>query len=225
MNCRCITNAAKVRCPHYYYDDNGQQCELLPHYKKNQMAPTKNLIPVTDSHLGTINTRSGLTFDYKNPTAAMIDIKDIAIGLSHECRFAGQIGPFYSVAQHSVIVSFMVPNHLAKEALLHDAHEAWYKDIPKPLKNLIGQEYPALTELCDKAIWQKFNLKNRLDHADIKKADRDILVMEHAALFKEKPAALFSLLQAYELYNETWWAWPPTTAYQYFLLRYKQLFN
>ena len=40
-------------------------------------------------------------------TVSKIDIKDIAKNLSLQCRFNGACGKFYSVAEHSVILSVM----------------------------------------------------------------------------------------------------------------------
>ncbi len=77
-----------------------------------------------------IATSTGKHIDFVNITPDQICIEDIARGLSNECRFAGQLESFYSVAQHSVYVSQIVPPEYALEALLHDAAEAYIKDIP-----------------------------------------------------------------------------------------------
>src|SRR5262249_40410739 len=68
------------------------------------------------------------------PTTAMLRIEDIAQGLAHECRFNGHVREFYSVAEHCVRVSWLVPQAFALEGLLHDASEAYLKDVPSPLK-------------------------------------------------------------------------------------------
>lgn len=52
-----------------------------------------------------IQTLSGKKFNYQNATIDDIDIEDIATALSHICRFAGHLPEFYSMAQHSVLVS------------------------------------------------------------------------------------------------------------------------
>ena len=52
-----------------------------------------------------IATSTGKHIDFVNITPDQICIEDIARGLSNECRFAGQLESFYSVAQHSVYVS------------------------------------------------------------------------------------------------------------------------
>ena len=67
-------------------------------------------------------------------------LEDIAWGLARQCRFAGQIKPefeIYTVAQHSVWVAEQVAPSLRAEALMHDATEAFIRDIPGPYKKLM----------------------------------------------------------------------------------------
>lgn len=104
-----------------------------------------------------ISTYTGKHFDYINISADDICIEDIAQGLSNECRFAGQIDSFYSVAQHSVYVSLIVPPEYALEALLHDASEAYCKDIPSPLKALLP-EYKEIEKRVQKVICYKWDI-------------------------------------------------------------------
>ncbi|MFL1908361.1 HD family hydrolase [Plesiomonas shigelloides] len=118
------------------------------------VADTTHFVGVADSY---INTQSGRHFNYQRPRAEDICIDDIATALSHECRFAGHTEQFYSVAQHSVLVSTMLPPELALEGLLHDAMEAYYKDIPTPLKSLMPG-YKKLEAECDAIIRNMFNL-------------------------------------------------------------------
>jgi hypothetical protein len=82
----------------------------------------------------TIQVASGLLFPLLRPDPAAIYIRDIAAALAKLCRFTGHCREFYSVAQHSVLVSLAVPSEYARWGLLHDATEAYIGDIAKPLK-------------------------------------------------------------------------------------------
>lgn len=56
-----------------------------------------------------ISTHSGHKLHLLNPEAKQISIVDIAMGLSRICRFGGQCERFYSVAEHCVRASQIVP--------------------------------------------------------------------------------------------------------------------
>lgn len=102
-------------------------------------------------------TYSGREFDLIDPQPDMIDLIDIAHGLANECRFSGQCRFYYSVAQHSVLVSQNVPPEFAFEALMHDASEAYLKDIPRPLKQLLP-DYRAIEQRVEAVIRYRFGL-------------------------------------------------------------------
>lgn len=124
-----------------------------------------------------ITTHSGLHFDYQKPIIDSICIEDIAKGLSHECRYTGQLDRFYSVAQHSVECSYVVADKFKLEALLHDAVEAYCKDIPSPLKKLLP-DYRLVEDKVDQVIRQKFNLPLTIS-PEVKQADLILLATEH----------------------------------------------
>ncbi|MGG7993887.1 HD family hydrolase [Klebsiella aerogenes] len=123
-----------------------------------------------------IQTLSGKHFNYNDIQEDAIVIEDIATALSHICRFAGHLPEFYSVGQHSVLVSHLVPQEFALEALLHDAAEAYMQDIPAPLKRLLP-DYQVIETRVDAAIRKKFGLPADL-HPTVKYADLVMLASE-----------------------------------------------
>lgn len=92
--------------------------------------------PSFDDLHGWIQLYSGRKFYPLKPKAEDIDIEDIAHSLSNMCRFTGHVKSFYSVAQHSVLVSHLCGAENALYGLLHDATEAYLVDMPKPIKRL-----------------------------------------------------------------------------------------
>ncbi|XUA20687.1 HD family hydrolase [Citrobacter sp. OP27] len=127
-----------------------------------------------------IQTLSGKKFNYQTATADDIDIEDIATALSHICRFAGHVPNFYSVAQHSVLTSLLVPAEFAFEALMHDAAEAYCQDIPAPLKALLP-DYRRVEDRVDGLIRAKFDI-NPEQAAVVKYADLVMLATERRDL-------------------------------------------
>lgn len=63
-----------------------------------------------------------------------IQLLDIARTLSRINRYNGRTPYPYSVAQHAVLVSYLVPVVHAYDALHHDDEEAYIGDVIKPIK-------------------------------------------------------------------------------------------
>lgn len=84
---------------------------------------------------GCIQTYRGKYIDPFNAQASDIFIEDIAHALSNLCRFTGHVKRFYSVAEHSLHVSSLVPQEHKLTALLHDAAEAYLSDLSRPIKH------------------------------------------------------------------------------------------
>lgn len=129
---------------------------------------------------GWFQTHTGRAFWPTSPMIEDIDIRDIAHALSMLCRFNGHVKFFYSVADHSVRVSKIVPRSLALTGLLHDASEAYLGDMIRPLK-LEMPEYRAAEERLERLIAKRFGLEFPW-HPDIKNADLVLLRTERRDL-------------------------------------------
>jgi 5'-deoxynucleotidase YfbR-like HD superfamily hydrolase len=167
-----------------------------------------------------ILARSGHYFNFLEPETCVIEITDIAHALSHICRFAGHTREFYSVAQHSMLASTIVPPEDAYEALLHDAAEAYVGDIPKPLKELLP-DFKVIEARVEAAVFAALGLPEKLS-ATIKKADRIMLTTEQRDLM---PAHndVWSLTCGITPLERTIRPWSPEQAYNAFLTRFNQL--
>lgn len=95
-------------------------------------------------------TFSGVQFWPFDPHPDDIHIVDIAHALSRVCRYGGHCLDWYSVAQHSIMVSEIVPPRLALHALLHDAEEAYTGDMIRPIKHGLREATPAFDEMADR---------------------------------------------------------------------------
>lgn len=123
-----------------------------------------------------IQTHSGEAFYPLAPNPTHINIHDIAHALSMKCRFGGHCTRFYSVAEHSVIVSRYVAPENALWGLLHDASEAYLADVPRPVKPYL----PGYTELeaaVQGAVCARFGLPFE-EPEDVRRIDARILTDE-----------------------------------------------
>lgn len=119
-----------------------------------------------------IQTYTGKRFHFLNPYFDEIDILDIAHALSNVCRFNGHCNRFYSVAQHSIIMSNLIEKEYALYALLHDASEAYIFDLLKPIKEISElSNYRKIEKDIQNLILFKYNLLD-LSIIGIEKAKR-----------------------------------------------------
>jgi hypothetical protein len=123
-------------------------------------------------------TFTGRRFWPEDPRTEDVDPRDIAHALALLCRFGGHSRVFYSVAQHSVLVSYVCAPEDALWGLLHDASEAYLVDIPRPLKRATGLEgYLEHERRAMKVICDSIGLPHEMP-ASVKRADEILLATE-----------------------------------------------
>lgn len=176
-------------------------------------------------HLNWMMTYTGKVYTPLAPKPEDVRIADIAHALSMICRYGGHTRWPYSVGEHCVHVSHMVPKEHALEALLHDAAEAYCGDLITPLKCSGKLEnYRAIEKLNDVAIRIRFGLPHE-ESPCVKQADTDIRETEWMTLMSPIP-------------TEMGWEWPgtldpgvhlklwcPQVAEDMFLDRFRQLWK
>lgn len=128
---------------------------------------------------GWIETYTGKKFYPLDPRPEDVCIEDIAHSLSMQCRFNGHTRVFYSVAEHSLIISDEITSMgygalSALYGLLHDAAETYLCDLPRPIKEgwgwYKGAEKLALTDILKafglpfpgKPVWKMVKLYDNL---------------------------------------------------------------
>ena len=98
-------------------------------------------------------------------------IEAIAQSLSRINRFCGNSPRAYTVAKHSVIVMHLLPPdasyNASKMALLHDGHEAYLSDMPRPLKQRLGRIIDAICEEYDDILFPRYGIEQNIWDADM----------------------------------------------------------
>ncbi len=151
-----------------------------------------------------IQTYSGRRFSPVNPDPKSIVLQDIAHSLSMQCRFSGHSKKFYSVAQHSVLVSYICDSADALWGLLHDASEAYCVDIPRPLKQSgLLQGYIDIENAVQQAVCHRFNL-SPIEPSSVKIADKQLLATEARDLMTPHHCDWHNLIEPLPFLIEPW---------------------
>lgn len=182
----------------------------------------------------------GGSFNFFAPAASLRDmeIEQVAYSLSQLCRFTGHTFEFYSVAQHCVLVSELVPVQHGMAGLLHDAHESVCGDVSSPLKAMLPDyqriEASLMNDFLHRFHDEPSTLPRDAGHLltvpeDVKVADKQALAIEQERLMPEanrprwyhEDPAMVKLLTHFEHFD----VWPPTIARRRFVDRYYHLID
>lgn len=166
-----------------------------------------------------MQTHSGRAYYPHDPRPEDIYIDDLAHHLSMLCRFTGAVSRFYSVAEHCIHVSKIVPAEHSLVGLLHDAPEAYLNDLNRPLKvGLPG--YKRIEEINWLAMCEKFDLPLVMDPC-IKEADELVYFIEQRALMPMNER----IKTPPNLPDVGMIGWPQAVAKQRFYDRYMEIIN
>ena len=133
-----------------------------------------------------IETVSGKHFYFES---SQFDLDDGAHAIGMQCRYTGHCKKFYSVAEHSVLVSdLMLMFSLGDpfEGLMHDFHEGWFTDIATPWKGLLP-DYSVKEKQLEARMRKQFGLPDKIT-SGAKLADRLALYLEASELIPSKGA-------------------------------------
>lgn len=142
-----------------------------------------------------ITTYTGQIFYPFNPSHKSVDIIDIAHTLSQKVRWNGHTKIPYTVGAHSIQAARRVESHGGKRreilaALLHDASEAYFADVPTPIK-IYMPDLMAMESEIQRSIERAFGLeKGLMDCPLVKKVDKECLKFEAMNLLNKTPDRL-----------------------------------
>jgi len=170
-----------------------------------------------------IQTFSGNKFYPLDPREEEISLVDIAWSLSMQGRFSGHTSRFYSIAQHSVLVSYLCDPEYALQGLLHDASEAYLVDIPTPVKR--DPKMAAYREFETNLmgmVYRKEGLST-VEHPSVKRADKLIFVTEAHNLMRPLNPDWDMSEYGFGPLPGTLNCWPQPVAFTRFMDRYFEL--
>lgn len=123
-----------------------------------------------------IETFSGKKFYFLKPSLDDIVIEDIAHSLSMQCRYTGHASEFYSIAEHSILVSSLCSDDAKLWGLMHDASEAYLTDVASPIKPYLVN-YKKLESNIMNAVCDKFSMERAMP-GEVHVADMEVLRCE-----------------------------------------------
>lgn len=175
---------------------------------------------------GWLQTCTGRQFFPMAPKLDDIVLEDIAHALAYQNRWAGHTRHPFSIAQHSVLASRLVPPADALWALLHDASEAYLGDVPRLVKRLPAMSmYRTIEAVLQTTIYQRFGLLGE-EPATVKEADLLMMVAEAQDLLPTLHPGWPEAIRRRTAKRPEWRitdCWSATKARSEFLRRFEQL--
>lgn len=200
---------------HHHYREISEVADyLLKNDRATLYSAPKEILP-------SVQLFSGGYFHYLEPWKSEFKVADIAHALSNKCRFNGHTSKFYSVAQHSVLLSRNVSRPSQKPGLFHDATEFVMGDVVSPLKRLLP-DYKSLYKSVEEAIFEHFCMSPILPD-EVKEADMRMLATERRDLMRPDDNFYYECLIGVEPYPDKIEPWTPGQAFDCFMERYRQL--
>ena len=190
-----------------------------------------------------LQTISGRYVDLADMRPADVKIEDISHALSMLCRFNGHCREFYSVAQHSVLVSHILRDEghapaVQLAGLLHDAHEAYTGDVTHPMKQFAWRMWRGsdlvsvhsslsvfqdeIKMVIEEALAPNLCAQFSDAHEYVKAADLRALATERRDLMTEQ-ALVWPVLEGIEPAGMEIVPIGPSLAYSIFVSRFRKL--
>jgi len=173
-----------------------------------------------------METASGGRVDLVDLDLNTYVLEDMARSLAGKCRFNDQTMDFMhiSVAEHSVRVCDVLPDHLRLFGLAHDMHEGITGDITRPVKRLLP-DFRAFELTIQADVMTAFcgRMPNYDEWQIINTADRRMGVTEAGVVLSGRGLD-WDMREEYPPYPQvTIECWDTRTAYRNFIERFKEL--
>lgn len=187
---------------------------------------------MTDHHW--MQTYNSGQFSYAPSGRRDINIIDIARSLSRIPRFLGHSSQFVSVAEHSVVTAQYLedeghPPRVQMVGLLHDAHEAYIGDLPRPLIHFLRENYGvdlgALKADIQRDIHKGLDLEpaTPMETALIRRADDEQLAAERQLFMRSSHEWVIDKIVVPDYLLGAYGSWDQDAAMHYFEKAYNQI--
>lgn len=188
----------------------------------NNTVPARNT-PVQGRKGDWFQTYSGVKFFVQDPHLDDFRLVDVAHALSNMCRFGGHCRSFYSVSEHSLLVSYLLPPKLRLCGLMHDGVEGYLADLQRPVKNLPEFKVFKDVELTlEKVLAERFGLPFPFP-PEVKWADNVALALEIKQLMNVAEESDWNLWLSVDTPSWRVRNFDPVEGKKLFLARYEEL--